>query len=65
MRLNWGPNSTVEVFDVARGAEEMVHVRTIVSEVVATPNKLAATGDGGFVVTNDHSHKGCYSLVVK
>lgn len=54
-----GANSTVEVFDVERGGEEvMVHVRTIASGVVATLNKLAATGDGGFVVTNDHSHKG-------
>ena len=56
-----GANSTVEVFDVARGTDEMVHVRTIASEAIATPNKLAATGVGGFVVTNDHSHKGLIS----
>lgn len=56
-----GANSTVEVFDLLRGGEgveEMVHVRTVASKVVATPNKLAATGEGGFVVTNDHSGKG-------
>lgn len=53
-----GANSTVEVFDVLRGTDEMVHFKTVASAVVATPNKLAATGDGGFVVTNDHSHKG-------
>lgn len=53
-----GANSTVEVFDVERGGGEMVYVRTIASAVVATPNKVAATGDGGVVVTNDHSHKG-------
>lgn len=53
-----GANSTVEVFEVLRGTDEMVHVKTVASAVVATPNKLAATGDGGFVVTNDHSHKG-------
>jgi len=57
-----GANSTVEVFDLLPGGEgeeeEMVHVRTVASPVVATPNKLAATGEGGFVVTNDHSGKG-------
>ena len=55
-----GANSTVEVFEVVRGwdANEMVHVKTIVNTVIATPNRLAATGDGGFIATNDKSAKG-------
>ena len=53
-----GANSTVEVFDVVRNSNKMVHVKTIADKTVATPNKLAATGDGGFIVTNDKSGKG-------
>lgn len=53
-----GANSTVELFDVIRGEEEMQHVKTIANEAIDTPNNLAATGDGGFLVTNDHSAKG-------
>ena len=53
-----GSNSTVEVFEVTRGSDEMVHIKTIADESVYTPNKLAATGDGGFIVTNDKSSKG-------
>ena len=55
-----GANSTVEVFEVIRGSNNMRHIKTIVNEAIATPNKLAATGDGGFLVTNDHSGKGEY-----
>ena len=53
-----GANSTVEVFDVTRGKDEMRHVKTVASEAIFTPNKLAATGDGGFLITNDKSAKG-------
>ena len=53
-----GANSTVEVFNVVRNSNKMVHVKTITNEAIATPNKLAATGDGGFVMTNDKSGKG-------
>ena len=53
-----GANSTVEVFEAERGKNELLHVRTVWDEAVFTPNKLAATGDGGFVVTNDMSSKG-------
>lgn len=55
-----GANSTVEEFEVVRGSNNMRHIKTIVDEAIATPNKLAATGDGGFLVTNDHSGKGEY-----
>lgn len=53
-----GANSTCEVFDVIRGGEAMQHVMTIANEAINTPNNLAATGDGGFLFTNDHSAKG-------
>lgn len=55
-----GANSTVEEFELIRGSNEMRRIKTIANEVIATPNKLAATGDGGFLVTNDHSGKGEY-----
>ena len=53
-----GANSTVELFDVVRGGKEMRHVKTIADGVINTPNNLAATGDGGILITNDHSGKG-------
>ena len=53
-----GANSTVEVFEVTRRSNEMVHVKTITDIAIDTPNKLAATGDDGFVMTNDKSSKG-------
>ena len=57
-----GANSTIEVFEVERGEGEekkqMVHLKTISDAAVITPNKVAATGDGGFVATNDKSGKG-------
>lgn len=52
-----GANSTIEVFEVTRGSSEMVHVRTILSEMIVTPNKVAAVGDGGVLMTNDHNIK--------
>lgn len=52
-----GANSTIEVFEVTRGSSEMVHVRTISNEVIATPNKVAAVGDGGVLMSNDHNTK--------
>lgn len=57
-----GANSTVEEFEVIRGSNVMRRVKTIANEMIATPNKLAATGDGGFLVVNDHSSKGEYML---
>ena len=53
-----GANSTVEVFDVIRGEEEMQHVKTIAGQAIVTPNNLVAIGNGGILVTNDHSAKG-------
>ncbi|KAH8703393.1 serum paraoxonase/arylesterase-like protein [Talaromyces proteolyticus] len=52
-----GANSTVEVFDLVRGETELRFVRTISDPAIQTPNRPASTGDGGFVVTNDHSAK--------
>lgn len=57
-----GADSTVEVFEVDRGRSEMVHVKTFSSGAIETPNNLALTGDGGFLVTNDHSAKGIWGL---
>ena len=53
-----GANSTIEVFDVIRGEEGMQHVKTIASQAIVTPNNLAAIGNGGILVTDDHSAKG-------
>lgn len=52
-----GANSTIEVFEITRGSSEMIHVSTISNEVIATPNKVAAVGDGGVLMTNDHNIK--------
>lgn len=58
-----GANSTVEVFELQRGTTEWRYIKTIVNEAIATPNKLAATGDGGFLITNDHRQKGTRDLI--
>lgn len=52
-----GANSTIEVFDVTRGSREMIHISTISNEVISTPNKVAAVGDGGVLISNDHNIK--------
>lgn len=52
-----GANSTIDVFELKRGSDSMRHVRTIWSSNVPTPNRVAALGNGEFVVTNDHSTK--------
>lgn len=52
-----GANSTVEVFDLAPGSTQLEFVKTVVNPIIETPNNIAATGDGGFVFTNDHSTK--------
>ena len=52
-----GGNATIEVFEVKRGSNEMRHLTTIMSDAIQTPNKPAASGDGGFLVTNDMSGK--------
>ena len=48
-----GANATVEVFELTQGSDLMVHVKTFADAAIATPNRVAATGDSGFVVTND------------
>ncbi|KAE8853922.1 hypothetical protein HRS9122_00914 [Pyrenophora teres f. teres] len=54
-----GANSTIEIFEMMKGANEMQHIRTILSPEIWTPNRVAAVGDksGAFLVTNDHSVK--------
>ncbi|KAH3996503.1 hypothetical protein HBI56_137760 [Parastagonospora nodorum] len=52
-----GANSTIDVFEMKRGADVMRHVRTIWSPEVFTPNRIAVLGEGDFLVTNDHSTK--------
>ena len=51
-------NATVKLFQADRGADVLVHVKTFAHGEILTPNKPAATGDGGFVVANDHSYSG-------
>jgi len=52
-----GANSTIEVFDLVRGSKQFQYVKTVNSEAVYTPNDIVGTGDGGFLVTNDHRSK--------
>jgi len=52
-----GTNSTIDVFEMRRGEENMRHLRTIWSPEVFTPNRVAVLGGGAFLVTNDHSVK--------
>lgn len=52
-----GANSTIDVFELKRGKDQMVHVKTISDPEVKTPNNIAVMGDGSFVATNDHSSK--------
>ncbi|KAE9372007.1 calcium-dependent phosphotriesterase [Stipitochalara longipes BDJ] len=52
-----GANSTIDVFDLKRGKDEMVHVKTVLDPEIKTPNNIAVMSDGSFVVTNDHSSK--------
>ncbi|KAI8941677.1 hypothetical protein NX059_002890 [Plenodomus lindquistii] len=51
-----GANSTIDVFEMRRGEDQMRHLRTIWSpHQVHTPNRVVALGGGAFLVTNDHS----------
>ncbi|KAF7877156.1 hypothetical protein EAF04_000841 [Stromatinia cepivora] len=52
-----GANSTVEVFDLVPGSRKLEFVKTVANPIIKTPNNIAATRDGGFVFTNDHSTK--------
>jgi hypothetical protein len=53
-----GANSTIDVFELQRGKDTMVHVKTVVDPAIWCPNNIAVMGDGSFVATNDHSAKG-------
>ena len=52
-----GGNSTIEVFEAQRGSTALTFIKTVADPAIATPNKVAATGDGGFVLANDRSQK--------
>lgn len=52
-----GANSTIDVFELKRGKDKMVHVKTVFDPEVKTPNNIAVMEDGSFVATNDHSAK--------
>ena len=51
-------NYTIDIFDLPRGGTTMKHIRTVADPAIRTPNRVAATGDGGFVFTNDHTSIG-------
>lgn len=54
----YGANSTVEIFDLKTGSNELQHVRTIHDKAIISPNNLAVADDGvSFLLTNDHSGK--------
>jgi hypothetical protein len=52
-----GANSTIEVFEHTIGSKTLEFVKTIFSDRIITPNGLAADGQGGIFVTNDHDYK--------
>jgi hypothetical protein len=53
-----GANSTVEIFNLDAPSNTLVHVKTIASEAIISPNNIAVDNDGvGFLVTNDHEEK--------
>ncbi|KAJ5160513.1 calcium-dependent phosphotriesterase [Penicillium canariense] len=53
-----GANSTIEIFDLDAPSNTLVHVKTIASEALVSPNNLAVDRDGlGFLVANDHNTK--------
>jgi hypothetical protein len=53
-----GANSTIEIFDLEASSSTLVHVKTISSEAIISPNNLAVANDGvGILVTNDHDEK--------
>jgi hypothetical protein len=53
-----GPHASIRVFEHKRGSKNMTFKFSFEDEVIRTPNKVALTGDGGFLFTNDHSEKG-------
>ncbi|CBX99215.1 hypothetical protein IAQ61_000670 [Plenodomus lingam] len=60
-----GANSTIEVFEMRRSEDQMRHLRTIWSpDQVHTPNRVAALGDGAFLVTNDHSVRSGWRILL-
>lgn len=52
-----GANTTVEVFELKRGQNEMHHLRTVASPAIFTGNRPVALGGGAFLVSNDHGIK--------
>jgi hypothetical protein len=49
-----GVNATVEVFEHKGGKAALSHLLTLASPHISTPNRVAAFGDKGFYLTNDH-----------
>lgn len=52
-----GANATIDVFELKRGGNKMVHVKTVADPAIYSPNGIAAMGKGSFVTSNDHSGK--------
>ena len=49
-----GANSTIELFKIYPEAERVDFIKTYAHSQIATPNNIAALGDGSFYFTNDH-----------
>ena len=52
-----GGNATIDVFEVTRGSDEMTFINSFTNEAIVSLNKVAATGDGNLVFTNDRTSK--------
>ena len=51
-------HASVQVFEHKRGSKDMKFKFSFENAAIRTPNRVALTGDGGFILTNDHSEKG-------
>lgn len=49
-----GVNATIEAFELKRHGDVLTHLLTLASPLISTPNRVAAFGDEGFYITNDH-----------
>lgn len=52
-----GPQASVQIFEHKRRSKDMDFIFSFDNAAIRTPNRVAATRDGGFIVTNDHSEK--------
>ncbi|KAF8893824.1 serum paraoxonase/arylesterase [Infundibulicybe gibba] len=61
-----GADSSIEIFKAFVGGHEMVHVQTVDSPNIITPNDVVGSSDGkSFYFTNDHGSKMAFARMIK